>query len=1145
MKKTAIFLILVMAASVQLYAVWTDVDKAGQERLIVYDDLDSLMPQISCAPSGDPFIAWYVQNQDGSTDVHLLKWGGNGWTDIDGSGTDESCVTCALPGNAMYPKVEVDASGYAHLAWEQWIPGYSNEIYYTRWDGTQWVKADGTPGFDNVSQTPLQSSIPSIEVGSDLRARITWHEGSDEFNKPETAEICFLQYTGTAWADADGTGRESMNISQTPSWPSLFPSIALDGAGRPVITWSDGTETNREIYLLRFNGSVWTDASGNPARTGINISNTAGYSSWPDIETDASGNPHVVWEDFTTGYQDIYYLKWNGLSWVDVDGSGTDRMNVSDEYHLSSVPKIKIDTAGSPHILFGFGTTETNERYCIKWSSVLNDWTGEGGYGTENITSNDINDSWSAFDLDESGYPVAIWNAGRYTEQHSVRLLRWQPDGTPTVTPTISPTHTIDVNATITKTFTITRTVTPTKTMTITKTCTHTMTINPQPSATPNICWSDADGAGRDTKKVSRGTQSDMALDNAGNPMLAYMDSGDIYFSKWNGGWSGAAGVSGGDRISYMVDNGFSPSIASGAAGRPCVVWAGGLTIGWQNLFYLEWNGSAWVDADGTGVESISIPYHSIYDSRHPEEPSLSVIENGGINYPGVAWSDYYAGMTWTVRDIIYVQRPSGVWCDIDGTGFDKSRVSDNLYECHSPSVCQLSAAALSPFIAWIAEAPGGGIVQVKKEQSGAWVNMDGSIGPAASVITNPFIYDADDVKAIRCPADSMPAVVFTAMAGGTRQVCYLKWNGSEWVDIDGTGQESANVSMTSGNAYGPSVDFDAACLPHISWYDTLGIHFIKWNGGSFVDASGNLLPRTLDASRPGSGKSTAVKILPSGQPAVSWFDDIAGQDDVYYLQFTCQFNTPTSTATISPTITQTSQLSPTPTVTATPTGTQRPTELKIIKKATGENPRPGSMIEYIITIENNDNIPACCLNVWDTLPENISYDSALGIPAPVLSGRLLMWNLGNAVIAPGDRAIISFRARVDYLRSDSLIINRASCDWHDGYYISVTHPAVDSEVSYFPEGTVRVYPNPFGFTGNENNTVKFINVVPGSTVKIYTVSGELVNAILAADVMVKWNLKNRYAKKVSPGIYYYVVENPESEKRETGKIFILNQEVK
>jgi len=47
MKKTAIFLILVMAASVQLYAVWTDVDKAGQERLRVYEDLDSLMPQIS------------------------------------------------------------------------------------------------------------------------------------------------------------------------------------------------------------------------------------------------------------------------------------------------------------------------------------------------------------------------------------------------------------------------------------------------------------------------------------------------------------------------------------------------------------------------------------------------------------------------------------------------------------------------------------------------------------------------------------------------------------------------------------------------------------------------------------------------------------------------------------------------------------------------------------------------------------------------------------------------------------------------------------------------------------------------------------------------------------------------------------------
>ncbi len=1143
--KKFIFLFLIFITSKCAFALWTDVDKSGQERIVVYDENDSFMPQISCTVSGDPYVTWYVQNPDGSTDVYLLKWAGNGWTDIDGTGVDDACITCGLPGSAMNPKVEIDSAGFAHLVWEQWIPGYSNEIYYTRWDGTQWVTANGTPGFENVSQTPLQSSIPSLKVGYDLKAMITWHEGSDEFNKPETAEICFLRFNGTAWADADGSGRESMNISQTASYPSLFASMALDGAGRPVIAWSDGPETNREIYLLRFNGLLWTDISGNPAKTGINMSGTAGYSSWPDVDIDSTGNPNVVWEDFSTGYQDIYYLKWNGNVWVDVDGVGTDRMNVSKEYHLSSVPKIKIDASGVPHILFGFGTTETNERYCIKWSSNISDWTGEGGYGTENITNNDINDSWSAFDLDELGYPVVVWNAGRYTESHSVRLLRWQPDGTPTVTPTISPTSTIVIGATFTPTFSVTRTITPTRTPTITKTCTSTMTFNPKPSATPNICWVDADGTGQESKKVTNGTQSDAVNDMQGNPMITFAKSGDIYFTRWNGAsWTSAGGQTGIEKISYMVDNGFSPCIKTGANGMPCIVWAGGLILGWQDLFYLQWNGSAWVDVDGTGVESISIPYHSIYDSRHPEEPSLTIHEIGGINKPGVAWSDYYQGMTWTVRDIIYVQRPGNVWCDIDGSGFDKSKVSDSVYNSHSPYLCQLEPGNFRPFIAWIADSPLGGIVQVKREQSGNWVNMDGSIGPAVNPVTNPFIFNAAEVKAAICPLDSYPAIVFTAISGGTRQVCYLKWNGNEWVDIDGAGQESVNISMSSGNASGPSIAFDSNCNPNISWYDTTGIHFIKWNGGGFVDATGNIMPRVISDVRPGTKKNTKALILPGNIPAVSWFDDIDGQDDVYYLRFNCTFNTPTNTATVTPTITNTPFLTATPSITATPTVTQRPSELKIAKRAKGEEPKPGSLIEYTISIENNDSIQACCINVWDTLPENISFYSS-ELPYTNLNGRFISWRFANTVLQPGDKLIFSFKARIDYLRSDSLIINKVSCDWHDFYYTYVTHPAIDSEFSYFPEGYVKVYPNPFGLSGNRSDKIKFINIVPGSIVKIYTLSGELVNTIFAESIMVEWNTRNRFGYRVSPGIYYYTVVNSKTDNIQKGKLFILKQEEK
>ena len=131
------------------------------------------------------------------------------------------------------------------------------------------------------------------------------------------------------------------------------------------------------------------------------------------------------------------------------------------------------------------------------------------------------------------------------------------------------------------------------------------MTPNPMPSATPNSCWADADGTVQESEKVNPGTNSKMALDSSGNPHIVFEDADEIYYLFWNGSdWADADGTGReSSRVSFHVNNSFDPAITVDSSGRPNIAWNGGFNIGWQNVYFLRYNGVSWVDVDGIGVE--------------------------------------------------------------------------------------------------------------------------------------------------------------------------------------------------------------------------------------------------------------------------------------------------------------------------------------------------------------------------------------------------------------------------------------------------------------------------------------------------------------------------------------------------------------
>jgi len=93
----------------------------------------------------------------------------------------------------------------------------------------------------------------------------------------------------------------------------------------------------------------------------------------------------------------------------------------------------------------------------------------------------------------------------------------------------------------------------------------------------------------------------------------------------------------------------------------------------------------------------------------------------------------------------------------------------------------------------------------------------------------------------------------------------------------------------------------------------------------------------------------------------------------------------------------------------------------------------------------------------------------------------------------------------------------------------------------------VRVYPNPFKPNDNKPQTgdwdtgIIFDGLTNNSTIKIYTMSGELVNTLEETDNDGKyqWDVKNKEKEKLSSGTYIYRITNSSGEKI-TGKIGIV-----
>ncbi len=228
-----------------------------------------------------PVVAWSENSPAKMTNqIYVATWDGSAWsaalTPVDASG-----------GAATSPVLRLDEKGLPVVGWlnKSTQPDKNQDIYLTRWTGTQWNPTPGELGL---------AGIASFDMILDAQgaAFVNWSDSS------MTAVDIFRGTIGSASPSMMATS---------------LPTVALDQTGQPLILEKG---TGLQVYSLV--GAAWQAAVPAPVPAG-----DAAYS--PKLRTGPDHRPIVGWLDSLR----IGFARWTGNAWDSRAGLFTGGGNVS------------------------------------------------------------------------------------------------------------------------------------------------------------------------------------------------------------------------------------------------------------------------------------------------------------------------------------------------------------------------------------------------------------------------------------------------------------------------------------------------------------------------------------------------------------------------------------------------------------------------------------------------------------------------------------------------------------------------------------------------------------------------------------------------------------------------------------------------
>ncbi len=283
------------------------------------------------------------------------------------------------------PSIGADLEGNIHIVWGD-AYNYSDsgsdwDICYKRWNSS----TSSWTAIEVISPESTEQSIfTSLDVDIAGNVHVVWRDATDYASAGTDQDIFYKRWDASTstWGALEVVSTESTQNSGSPS-------IDADNKGNIHVVWSDSTDyasagTDIDIFYKRWDiiTSSWTT-------TEVVSTESTSLSDDSSVTTDAFGNIHVVWIDFTnydgSGTDtDIFYKRWDASisSWTTTEVVSTE----STDFSFS--PSITVDSSYFIHIAWQDETDYANagtdrDIFYKQWNSATSSWTTTGVISTE------------------------------------------------------------------------------------------------------------------------------------------------------------------------------------------------------------------------------------------------------------------------------------------------------------------------------------------------------------------------------------------------------------------------------------------------------------------------------------------------------------------------------------------------------------------------------------------------------------------------------------------------------------------------------------------------------------------------------------------------------------------------------------------
>jgi len=361
-----------------------------------------LDPSLAIAPDGTPYVAWF-DSSGGDWEIYLRRWNGSSW-EVVGSGSASGGGVSDNAGGSYNPSLAIAPDGNVYLAWTDTTYGVG-QIYVLRWNGSSWqTVGSGSASGGGISNTASGSWVPSLAIAPDGMPWVAWEDYSS-WNG--IAEIYIRRWSGSSW-ETVGSGSASGGGISNSSGESYDPSLTIAPDGSAFVAWEDYNVTDKEIYVRRWNGSSWADA-GSGSASGGGMSDNAGDSRFPTLAAAPDGSVYIAWQDRSSGENEIYVLRWDGSVWQEVGAGSASGRGVSDNAGHSWLPSLALDSDGTPYVSWEDHGGWNAEIFVRFWNGSSWATVGAGSASGSGISDNAGRSVDPSLAIGPNGTPYIAW----------------------------------------------------------------------------------------------------------------------------------------------------------------------------------------------------------------------------------------------------------------------------------------------------------------------------------------------------------------------------------------------------------------------------------------------------------------------------------------------------------------------------------------------------------------------------------------------------------------------------------------------------------------------------------------------------------------------------------------------------------------